>query len=487
MREKKRLPFGNGLLFAVLMLALVFNSAVLFAGTAQLSWTAPTTNTDGTPLNNLAGYKVYYGTASRNYSQSANVGNVTTYTIPNLTDGTTYYFATTAINSAGVESGYSNEVSKALTVQKYTLTVSKAGTGTGTVTGTGITCGTTCTGYYNAGSIVTLTAAPDAGSAFAGWSGGGCSGTGQCSTTLNTAQTITATFNKASTASYTITATAGSGGSITPAGAVSIASGGSRTFSIAPAAGYSIADVKVDGASVGAVSTYTFNNVVTGHTIAATFATSGGTGTPGARTEEWGNASTSKYQNKVQDTFLNLNRTNSSASAQLNAYTWPANMPANTILMKWDLSQIPAGSTIVSATLSLYMQGAYGTGGKALYNISAQKVINSNPVVSQATGYNYSSTGTWTAVSGKTYNNIPLAGGDVAAAEDVKGIDMTPGYKSWNITRMVQDWVNNGGANYGVLLNSDNAAAADSNRYFASSEAANAAQRPKLVITYTTP
>ena len=70
---------------------------------------------------------------------------------------------------------------------------------------------------------------------------------------------------------YTITATAGEGGSITPAGEVSVREGASQTFAIAAQEGYAIADVLVDGQSVGAVDSYTFENVTANHTIAAVF------------------------------------------------------------------------------------------------------------------------------------------------------------------------------------------------------------------------
>ena len=70
---------------------------------------------------------------------------------------------------------------------------------------------------------------------------------------------------------YTITASAGQGGSITPSGAVSVAKGGSQTFTIKPSDNYEIEDVKVDGVSKGAVETYTISNVSENHTIAATF------------------------------------------------------------------------------------------------------------------------------------------------------------------------------------------------------------------------
>ncbi|HON29389.1 MAG TPA: hypothetical protein PLA64_13900, partial [Mesotoga infera] len=70
---------------------------------------------------------------------------------------------------------------------------------------------------------------------------------------------------------YTITATAGTGGSITPSGNVNVTHGSNQAFSIAPNSGYEISDVKVDNVSVGKVSSYTFNNVTANHSIQASF------------------------------------------------------------------------------------------------------------------------------------------------------------------------------------------------------------------------
>lgn len=70
---------------------------------------------------------------------------------------------------------------------------------------------------------------------------------------------------------YTITATAGANGTISPNGSVTVTEGDSQTFAITPNNGYHIEDVLVDGVSVGAVSTYTFSNVTANHTITATF------------------------------------------------------------------------------------------------------------------------------------------------------------------------------------------------------------------------
>ncbi len=75
------------------------------SSTATLSW-------DANSESDLAGYKVYLGTASGVYGTPADVGNVTTFQIVNFSQGQTYYFPVTAYDSSGNESGFSNEVSK---------------------------------------------------------------------------------------------------------------------------------------------------------------------------------------------------------------------------------------------------------------------------------------------------------------------------------------------------------------------------------------
>lgn len=70
---------------------------------------------------------------------------------------------------------------------------------------------------------------------------------------------------------YTIKTTAGAGGSISPSGNVSVREGGDQTFTIAPDKGYAVANVKIDGKSIGAVKSYTFENVSNPHTIEAIF------------------------------------------------------------------------------------------------------------------------------------------------------------------------------------------------------------------------
>jgi len=81
----------------------------------------------------------------------------------------------------------------------YSLTVTKSGSGTGTVSGGGINCGATCTASVVSGTSVTLAASPSSGSSFSGW-GGACSGTSAtCAVTMSAARTVTATFGTAPT------------------------------------------------------------------------------------------------------------------------------------------------------------------------------------------------------------------------------------------------------------------------------------------------
>jgi hypothetical protein len=84
-------------------------------GSVTLSWTPPTTNSDGSPLTDLAGYRIVYGTASRTYTQSLTIGapSVASASIEGLAQGT-WYFAVKAYTAAGVESDLSNEASKTI-------------------------------------------------------------------------------------------------------------------------------------------------------------------------------------------------------------------------------------------------------------------------------------------------------------------------------------------------------------------------------------
>jgi hypothetical protein len=84
-------------------------------GTATLSWEAPTTTTSGGALNDLAGYRIYYGLKAEDLTQTVQLAGVglQTYMIENLGQGT-WYFAIKAVTTGGVESALSNIVSKTI-------------------------------------------------------------------------------------------------------------------------------------------------------------------------------------------------------------------------------------------------------------------------------------------------------------------------------------------------------------------------------------
>jgi type IV pilus assembly protein PilY1 len=89
--------------FLIILSSLFLYQSAL-AAQIRLAWDV---NTE----SNLAGYKVYYGTSSKSYAGSVDVGNATTYNLTGLTEGKTYYIAVTAYNTSNSESGYSSEVS----------------------------------------------------------------------------------------------------------------------------------------------------------------------------------------------------------------------------------------------------------------------------------------------------------------------------------------------------------------------------------------
>ena len=147
--------------------------------------------------NNEDGFEVERRTGTTGTLVIATKGpNTTSHTDSNLASGTTYCYRVRSFNAAG-DSAYSNQACGTTTSSSnLSLTVNKAGNGSGTVSSTpaGINCGSDCFESYAKGTSVTLTATPATGSTFGGWSGG-CSGTGKCTIIANTTLSITATFN----------------------------------------------------------------------------------------------------------------------------------------------------------------------------------------------------------------------------------------------------------------------------------------------------
>jgi len=150
-----------------------------------------------------------------------------------------------------------------------TLNVSINPVGSGKVTGAGIDCPGDCVETYNtSGATVQLTAAPSAGYQFKNWTGDITQAQNPVTVSMDTNRMVAANFV---VKTYTITATATFGGTILPSGSVSVSHGGSQIFIIAPNLGNRVTDVKVDGASVGAVTVCTLSDVTAERTIEAFF------------------------------------------------------------------------------------------------------------------------------------------------------------------------------------------------------------------------
>ena len=156
------------------------------------------------------------------------------------------------------------------TVNQYTITYNLAG---GTAEGN-LDTYTIETGAF------TLKNPTKSGYTFTGWSGTGLDGENNMTVTIPTGSTGNRTYTahwryngggSSGYSYYTIKATAGTGGSISPSGNVSVREGRDQTFTITPDKGYAVANVKIDGKSIGAVKSYTFENVSRTHTIEVIF------------------------------------------------------------------------------------------------------------------------------------------------------------------------------------------------------------------------
>lgn len=93
--------------------SLVINRESNGTGATTLSWNAPTQRTDGSPLTDLAGYRIHYGRMPETYDYEIEIRNpgVVTYMIEQLVPGE-WYFAVSAVDAGGKESDYSNEVTR---------------------------------------------------------------------------------------------------------------------------------------------------------------------------------------------------------------------------------------------------------------------------------------------------------------------------------------------------------------------------------------
>lgn len=228
-------------------------------------------NQSVTLTSSTVGATIYYTTdgSEPTITGGAPDGTTQQYTAPILVTGTVGQSITTTIKAIAVQNGMQDSSVETFTytiqipVPKYTVTVTN-GSGTG---------------QYAQGETVTITAgAAPSGQQFKEWevvSGTITLASSTSETTTFTMPTeavsVKANYEAVPVTEYTITATAGANGSISPSGAVRVAAGGSQTFTISPSSGYVIDTLKVDGLEVTATTSYTFSEVNSNHTIEVNF------------------------------------------------------------------------------------------------------------------------------------------------------------------------------------------------------------------------
>ncbi len=222
----------------------------------------------------LAGYKVFNGLASRNYNGTVDVGNSTSCIVSGLVPGTTYYFAAKAYDTAGNESDFSGEIAFTVPAScSYSLSPTSqsfaASGGSGSIT---VTAPAGCS-WSGSSSVswITITAGSGSGNGVLKYSVASSSGTGTRAGNINIGSQTASVSQAANVAAYTITASTGSNGSISPSGKTTINAGTSKTFTISPKRSYQVYRVLIDGVSIGVVNSYTFSNISGNHTIRAEF------------------------------------------------------------------------------------------------------------------------------------------------------------------------------------------------------------------------
>lgn len=219
---------------AAIIFALLFFASIAQAGQVSLTWDPNTQST-------LGGYKLYYGTASGNYSSNVDVAKQTSYTVANLQDGAKYYFAVKAYDTTRtVESGFSNEVSTTVGATSSPIAAPTASFSASPTSGT-------------VPLMVTLTDTSTGSISSRAWT--------FSDGTTDTAQTVIKTFNTPGSYTATLKVT-GPGGSATATQnitATAAAVAPVANFSASPTSGTAPLTVQFTDTSTGTVTAWSWD------------------------------------------------------------------------------------------------------------------------------------------------------------------------------------------------------------------------------------
>jgi hypothetical protein len=237
-----------GILISFFLLPIPLSVQNVHGADVTLAW-------DPNPEANLKGYKVYYGSASGNYSFMVDVGNWTSLTISGLEAGKTYYFAATAYGPAGEESGMSDEL-RYDTPRPDSHFLSPANASNGAASYTINASAGPNGSNSSSGNIVFRRRISD---------------NLRYDTPRPDNYILSPTKASEDTVTYTINASAGPNGSISSSGNITVRRGSSKTFIIRPNRGYRIGRVNIDGVYTNYVTSHTFKDTNANHTIRAEF------------------------------------------------------------------------------------------------------------------------------------------------------------------------------------------------------------------------
>ncbi len=323
-------------------------------------------------------------------------GAIVTFTI---TPNTGYQIA--SVNTSGcLGSLAGNTFTTGAITSNCTITASFASSPTYTVTpvaGANGSISPSTPQIVNSGSTVSFTLTPNTSYHIAGVNTSGCLGSlaGNTFTTgAITANCTVATSFAINT--YTISAAAGNNGTITPSGAVTVSYGASQAFTITPNANYHITDVKVDGVSQGAITSYTFTNVTANHTITAIF----GVVEP-----------TNLTATAVSSTQVNLSWTDNSN-----------NESGFAIERKTDLAGAYAQIATVPANVTTYSEAGLATNTIYYYRVRAYNAIGYSTYSNVASA----TTGSACIANGDVNGDGVMDAGDVVVAQRVSLGIVTP-------------------------------------------------------------
>jgi hypothetical protein len=180
------------------------------------------------------------------------------------------------------------------------------------------------------------------------------------------------------------------------------------------------------------------------------------------------------------DTFVDQGRNSQDTYSEaplIGTSTWPTNSVASRGFIKWDLSPLPPGVTVTGATLGLYYASEEAGGGDDPYEVSVAKVTGVDPVLRLSSWTSYDGAAPWPGGNDGGAANL-------AAPESSALVSKEHGWVTWDVTKMVQEWVAAPETNNGMSINAYGSAAAGSNRFFASRDYPDLYPRPQLVVTY---